>query len=527
MRTVLRNSKCIKTFLTIAFLFIFNNGFSTTYYSKVNGVASQIATWGINADGSGAPPANFTTVGDIFIIRVASSIISNKAWGIIVGVTLQIDGTLTISGANRSVVINGRVIFTNPSATQVILAGMGGQGNSFVMNAGSTLETRNLNGIQGVNCSLPISELKKTVTLFPSVNYEFSATAAQLTLGLPVSSIGVLKINNASGVTLSAPTSIATLTIGDITPNTIFNDGGNQITSTGTLNLNNTSTFKLGGTTATIPTTFPGFGIFTINLGSTVEYTAAVAQTILATPPYQNIVISGAGLKTTAVGAITVLNNFTVQSGSSFEVASGSNLTVGNVITNNAGAANFVVNNNANLLQTSTALNIGDITVKRNSNPLYRLDYTMWSSPVFGAQTLVDFSPLTNSTRFYTYNPGTDLYVGVSPTIPFTTGTGYLIRMPNTDPLPGYDAGTATLVYPGVFTGTPNNGSVSIGVGAGTYNAIGNPYPSTIDADLFITGNGIAEALYFGGKQMELRVLLMQLILSLEEQEQVLVEVTL
>ena len=38
--------------------------------------------------------------------------------------------------------------------------------------------------------------------------------------------------------------------------------------------------------------------------------------------------------------------------------------------------------NNAPLLQINDVPNIGNISVKRNSSSLMRLDYTLWSSPV-------------------------------------------------------------------------------------------------------------------------------------------------
>jgi len=125
------------------------------------------------------------------------------------------------------------------------------------------------------------------------------------------------------------------------------------------------------------------------------------------------------------------------------------------------------------------------------------LDYTMWSSPVSGQQ-LQAFSPATLADRFYIYNPATDLYNTIVPTTNFVSGTGYLIRMPN-----NAVAAPATQIFNGVFTGTPNNGSINISVASGTYNAVGNPYPSAINADLFMSGNGITsgtDALYFWRK---------------------------
>ena len=174
-------------------------------------------------------------------------------------------------------------------------------------------------------------------------------------------------------------------------------------------------------------------------------------------------------------------------------IPSNYNVTLNGALTVSSGS--FTLNNNANLIQSSNVSNSGNIIVKRETAPLMRLDYVMWSSPVTNAsQYLKTFSPLTLDTRFYTYNPSSNLYNSVVPaTTNFATGTGYLIRLPNEHP-------TNPTLWTGTFTGTPNNGNVNLVVVNGTYNAIGNPYPSTINADTFITHNNITEALYFWRK---------------------------
>lgn len=95
-------------------------------------------------------------------------------------------------------------------------------------------------------------------------------------------------------------------------------------------------------------------------------------------------------------------NTLTVDSGV-FTIASGTSVTVEGAVVNNAAAANFIVENNGNLLQNSSAANVGAITVRANSQPLMRLDYTLWSSPVAG-QNLKAFSPNTLTSRFYVYD---------------------------------------------------------------------------------------------------------------------------
>ena len=197
------------------------------------------------------------------------------------------------------------------------------------------------------------------------------------------------------------------------------------------------------------------------------------------------------------------INSLTITSGV-LTVNPGFNLTVTGAVANNGGTMTLA--NNANLIQGGTSnSNTGNITVNRNSNALSRLDYTLWSSPVTGSQTLLGFSPLTSITpdiRFYIYSETSNLYSDAVPGNPFATATGYLIRMPN-------DAATApaTQTFAGIFTGVPNNGNISKAVTYnGTapfgYNAIGNPYPSTIDAQAFITANtaNIESSLYFWRK---------------------------
>jgi murein tripeptide amidase MpaA len=183
---------------------------------------------------------------------------------------------------------------------------------------------------------------------------------------------------------------------------------------------------------------------------------------------------------------LTVNNNAVVA------IPSNYNVTLNGALTVSSGS--FTLYNNANLIQSSNVANSGNIIVKRETAALMLSDYVLWSSPVAGQQ-LQSFSPATLATRFYTYNPTTNLYnTQISPsTTNFSTGTGYLIRMPNNHP-------TTPTIWTGTFTGVPNNGNYNLTVANNTYNAIGNPYPSTISANAFIAANGITEALYFWRK---------------------------
>lgn len=189
--------------------------------------------------------------------------------------------------------------------------------------------------------------------------------------------------------------------------------------------------------------------------------------------------------------------NLTVSETGSVTVTEGGSLTLGGQIINNATASDFVVAHGANLIQTSafTGSNTGDITVERNSRPMYRTDMTLWSSPVAG-QAIKAFSPTTLDNRFWTYDEA-NLTYSVLPDVNalFEAGEGIAIRI-------GYDANfgaTETRVHEGKFIGVPHNGDVTIPVVNTTsgFNLIGNPYASTINADAFLSANQSIEALYF------------------------------
>ena len=201
--------------------------------------------------------------------------------------------------------------------------------------------------------------------------------------------------------------------------------------------------------------------------------------------------------------------SLTVNEGFQFTLASGTSLIVLNEIINNAGSEGIVVENNASLVQIEEEApeNFGKITVKRNSSEIFRLDYTMWSSPLSdeltnSPQTLKQFSPGTMNNRFYSYNTTNDIFASIANpnAVYFEPGKGYLIRVDNNH-VPYVDENSVPASWEGIFIGTPNNGEISVSLsntGEG-YNLIGNPYPSVISAESFIENNvsNIDGTIYF------------------------------
>ena len=195
----------------------------------------------------------------------------------------------------------------------------------------------------------------------------------------------------------------------------------------------------------------------------------------------------------------------TVNSGA-FVVGEGTSLTVADEIINNNGAENFIVENNANIIQLNEAANTGEISVQKASSPLYRLDYTIWSSPVRG-QNIQEFSPMTLANRFYDYDETTDVYTAIDPAATeFQEGLGYLIRMPNNHPS-FVDTDTPGTAWTGTFVGEPQNGTITVNMSTALngYNLVGNPYPSPINVHDFFTTNSAtlneSSALYFWRKR--------------------------
>ena len=221
------------------------------------------------------------------------------------------------------------------------------------------------------------------------------------------------------------------------------------------------------------------------------------------------------------ISSDVTINSLTINSPATLKV-NANDLTVTNAIVNNS-TGGLTIENSANLLQVNNVSNSGSGTtiVKRNSNPLIRLDYTLWSSPVSG-QGLYAFSPFTFSNRFYKYDstinaPATTGFYNNSlgfsisglnsdgvngsdgNSVPFALGKGYLIRVPWNHPT----AATPT-IYNGIFTGSPNNGTLtpSITDAGDSFNSAGNPYPSPITTTQLNTDNtsNIFPTLYFWRK---------------------------
>ena len=180
-------------------------------------------------------------------------------------------------------------------------------------------------------------------------------------------------------------------------------------------------------------------------------------------------------------------------------------LTITDNLTVDAGGT-VNIENSGSLIQVNNIANTGNITMRRNVN-IRRLDYVYWSSPVanFASSAI---SPLTPTGLIYKWVPtlaGTvnnhGNWTGGNETM--TVGKGYIVRGPNT-----YNSTLQN--FTANFVGVPNNGIINMPISRGTYdgadynttlsttlgtrdddnwNLIGNPYPSAVNANLFLATN--------------------------------------
>lgn len=421
-----------------------------------NGGAFTQGTSTVTFTGTGAQAINGTASGQTF---------STLTVGMTAGQTLSVSGSTTTLNVTTFTETTGN--FTSP-ATMTISGNMTLSAGTF--DGSST--TLNLAGNMTVTSGAFTCGTG-------TVNY--NGSGAQ-TIGAVT--YNALKINNATGATLAGATTASSIIIGDTTGSSIFADGGNQITSTGTLHLHS-GTFKLGNSSST---TFPAFsGGITIDTGTTVEYASTNAQTVSITPSYQNLIFSGAGVKTPSSGTLTVGGNWTVSSPTALDT----NNNIANVTGNINGTGNITTGTGLITLGGDWT-NTGALTCGTGG-----VKMTGTGKQITGPAGGVSFTTLTIDSSVTNNNTGT----GVSATTALsgagtlTQGTGSVLNIGGTSGITGLNASSNanTVQYnkAGDQTAKAVNYSTLVlgGSGAKTMTGITTMSALTISGSATMTGN--------------------------------------
>ena len=194
--------------------------------------------------------------------------------------------------------------------------------------------------------------------------------------------------------------------------------------------------------------------------------------------------------------------NIIIKSPAKITVAANTFLTIQNDLTVDTGATLEVENQGSLVMisDTGRVINNGTTAIRKTTTPYEKYDYTYWSAPVATSigNTLStwrqDYSFEFKTANFSDLNGDSqddnqDAWVRVSQTTAMEAGKGYAIMAPTT--------GTFPTTKSILFSGKVNNGVITQnGVLSANhnsidddYNLLGNPYPSAISADAFITAN--------------------------------------
>lgn len=428
---------------------------------------------------------------------VGATISANLTTGRVLGnVTVQ-SGILNNGGF--SITGNGTRTFTVANGATLSLSGTSNvfpaSYGTYVLGATSTVEYKAAGNQNIYNVASPgyghlITSTSGTKTAAGTLYIQGNVTVNIGTTVALANNIINISGNLSNSGTVTATT--GTLNFAGNFVNAGTFTGGTTSTLNLTGNFINTGIFTAGTgvSNLNIKGNWTNSGVFTCGSASTVTFNSlttgkTISGTITGvTGKFNNVSFNGIGGSWTIANDLDIANTLTVTNGTVYVngilgIAGATALTV-------AAGGTFVLQDSASLIQSGYAgANSGNIIVKRNTTPIMLQDYTYWSSPTTGSQTLLNFSPNTATYKFFTYHNSWAYTTPATDT--FTKGIGYAISAPL-----GTSASVAAVVAH-QFTGVPNNGNVDVPVALGpnpiSNRLIGNPYPSAIDADAFILAN--------------------------------------
>lgn len=343
--------------------------------------------------------------------------------------------------------------------------------------------------INGISVGGATSSTFTTTTLAnnDSVTVVMISNASPCLIGSPTTSNGItITVNSkpASPIIQSITPQTCTIATGSITLNNLPSAGNWTLTQSGT------SSSTISGSGATTIINGLAIGTYAYSVTNSAGCTSIISNNATILGIVTTTWNGSAWLPSapTSNDKIIFNGNYTSSSniaGCSCQVSSGNvvissgnTMTLTNELVVSGGTLTF--ENKASLVQTNSNItNSGNIRYQRETTPLKQYDYTYWSSPVTNAT----LSQLATNAALYSFDPSINNWVGQGGATVMNPGVGYIGRSPNNLTY------SPTQVVETTFVGVPNNGNITASIlkSVSTSNLIGNPYPSAIDADLFIT----------------------------------------
>lgn len=300
---------------------------ATAYYYKGSGSLTDLANWGLNLNGSGTAPANFTDASQVFEIRNAATVSLDGTWTV---------GTSPANGTKVRLGNTGQAAITltvNPGAS----VGPSGTGNFDVLAPSSGNQT--------------VIYKESTALSFGNI---LDDNLVVIYDGVPVSSgstknFGTVSVINSGNVTFTANPVIRNIIVDGsstlVTPNTassfITVPTGGSVTINGTVKVSKLTGFVSSGvapSSAGAAIQFVGTENVVLGANSLVEYVrdATGPQIVTARTDYKNLTLSGTVPKTTN-GPVTVVGALIVN-----QTTSATGLTLSGDLTVN-GSLSFLL----------------------------------------------------------------------------------------------------------------------------------------------------------------------------------------
>jgi hypothetical protein len=399
----------------------------TNYYNIAGSDVTSVNSWGINTDGSGAHPTNFTTASQLFNIKNTGSTMSS-AW--------------TISGSGSRLIIGDGTTtnsFTIPSSS-ALAATVDVTNNATLNIANTSIPTFNTLSSGSTVAYTGSSAQTITATTYDKLTIGNTATA---TLGGAITANGTLTISSGATLDVSSPGNYGITTKGNWVNNGTFNAQAGTVTFGGTSTISGSSSNQFKNVSISASSTLTGPASGTINVSgnwansgtfthgsSTIVFNGT--STVTGSNSFYNVTLNNGS--TLTLPATSIAGNF----------SNNGTLTISGITTFN-GTANQTIGGSSSYTFTNIVLN--NTGTSPNNN-------------------IVDFqSVFTGSNNGLTLTAGIMKISSASSYTPFTgnstvtSGNGFIIDNSGAS----LTQSGSSMTLNGILKITSNGGTVSIG----------------------------------------------------------------